>query len=152
MSQSTFSDQQQAFLDVLAANEDDNDTRLIYADWLEEHGQPSEADRQRHWAASKAWLVAFCKSSDCPDYSLIIRAAMNPGEFVRTTEHVSGVDEDDGEPYEYDDTYGCQIQDGSFYSGGRDAYGEIPPEFWDHLEVVTGVKQRKRPEYFRCGC
>jgi hypothetical protein len=38
------------------------------------------------------------------------------------------------------------------YELGRDASGQIPPEFWDHLEIVTGVKQNKRPNYFSCSC
>lgn len=47
---------QEAFLQALAANEDDVTTRMIYADWLDEHDQPEEADRQRKWPAAKAWL------------------------------------------------------------------------------------------------
>lgn len=35
---------------------------------------------------------------------------------------------------------------------GSDAHGDIPPEFWDHVEVVTGRKVPKRATYFSCSC
>lgn len=37
---------------------------------------------------------------------------------------------------------------------GSDAYGEIPEEFWHHVEVVTGKKlpSGHRPEHFSCSC
>jgi uncharacterized protein (TIGR02996 family) len=52
-----------AFLKVLADNEDDTTTRLVYADWLDEQGEHEEADRQRRWPAAKEWLVRFCKDA-----------------------------------------------------------------------------------------
>jgi hypothetical protein len=35
---------------------------------------------------------------------------------------------------------------------GEDAHGEIPDEFWTHLEVVTGERPPYRPKYFSCSC
>ena len=37
---------------------------------------------------------------------------------------------------------------------GFDIVGEIPPEFYEHVERYTGVKipADDRPEYFRCAC
>lgn len=37
---------------------------------------------------------------------------------------------------------------------GFDIYGSIPPEFWDHVEVVTGrtIPKENRAEYFSCAC
>jgi uncharacterized protein (TIGR02996 family) len=55
-----------AFLKLLAENEDDITTRLVYADWLDEHGEHEEADRQRKWPAAKEWLVKFCRDNN-PD-------------------------------------------------------------------------------------
>jgi uncharacterized protein (TIGR02996 family) len=51
------------FLKALAENEDDTTVRLVYADWLDEHGEHEEADRQRKWPAAKEWLVRFCKDN-----------------------------------------------------------------------------------------
>src|SRR6188472_327361 len=55
-----------AFLKALADNEDDTTTRLVYADWLDEHGEHEEADRQRRWPAAKEWLVRFCRDHNRP--------------------------------------------------------------------------------------
>jgi uncharacterized protein (TIGR02996 family) len=52
-----------AFITALEENEDDEATRLIYADWLEEQGQYEEAQRQRKWTAAKAWIAKLLK--DC---------------------------------------------------------------------------------------
>ena len=88
-------------------------------------------------AASEAWLRNFCATADCPGYDAVIAAA------------TSGYLEDE-------DGYGASYNnDGEYlYFSGRDAHGEIPPEFWDHVEVVTGKKigKDKRPEYFSCSC
>lgn len=37
-------DQQEAFLRAIAAAPDDDVTRLVYADWLEEHGELRKAE------------------------------------------------------------------------------------------------------------
>jgi hypothetical protein len=75
--------------------------------------------------ASEKWLREFVKNSDCPDYETVIQAAANG--------------EGDGE---------------YLFFGGQDAHGDIPPEFWDHVEVVTGRKIAKenRADWFSCSC
>lgn len=35
---------------------------------------------------------------------------------------------------------------------GEDAYGAIPNELWDHLEIAEGEKFPTRPKYFSCAC
>lgn len=84
-------------------------------------------DQQR--AASEAWLRNFCKISDCPSYEEVIGVAVA---------HADG---------DVLDTEFLHFQD-------RDAHGTIPPEFWDHLEVVTGVKvsEEDRATSFSCAC
>jgi len=42
--------EQKAFLATLWANPLDWTTRLVYADWLDEHGMKNAAIRQRNWA------------------------------------------------------------------------------------------------------
>ncbi len=35
---------------------------------------------------------------------------------------------------------------------GRDAHGDIPDEFWDHVETVIGRKVTTRASFFSCNC
>jgi hypothetical protein len=76
-------------------------------------------------AKSEAWLRNFIARSDCPTYEDVIAAAVDPPEF-------------------WSDDY--------LHFHGQDAHGSIPPEFWDHVEIVTGLRCRKRPSYFSCSC
>ena len=48
-----------AFLKSILEQPDDDARKLVYADWLEDHGEHEEADRQRQWPAAKEWLVRF---------------------------------------------------------------------------------------------
>jgi hypothetical protein len=89
-------------------------------------------------AASEQWLRAFAKVSDCPSYDVLIAAAAGK-DVAANSEYHSTAYENDGEFL-------------TFY--GRDAHGEIPPEFWHHVEVATGVKipSSKRAPFFSCSC
>ncbi len=73
---------------------------------------------------SEQWLRTFIEHADCPGYEETIGAATRAA--------------DNGEEY--------------VHFSGQDAHGEIPPEFWDHLSVVTGRKFDNKPEYFSCSC
>lgn len=88
--------------------------------------------------ASELWLRNFAQNNGGPDYEHMIAAAT--GDRLRTTHseesaHYSA--HNDGEYLHFD---------------GQDASGEIPPEFWDHVENVTGKRITKRPSYFSCSC
>lgn len=45
---------------------------------------------------------------------------------------------------EYDDEY--------ILVRGSDAHADIPPEFWDHLQIVTGRNFAHRADFFSCSC
>lgn len=79
--------------------------------------------------ASERWLRDFVARSDCPSYEAVIATAI--GEGAR------------------------QWSEGEYlHFEGVDAHGEIPPEFWDHVEIVTGrtIPQGSRASWFSCGC
>lgn len=76
--------------------------------------------------ASERWLREFINSADCPSYEEVMGA-------------IAG-----GNRSSYSDEY--------LHFDGSDAHGEIPPEFWDHAEVVLGRKLTQRPTYFSCSC
>lgn len=84
--------------------------------------EPKASDRR---AESEAWLRNFAKNNDCPGYEHLVAAAMDgPADFDADCLHFDGYD----------------------------AHGEIPPAFWDHMEVVTGMTFTQRPRYFSCSC
>jgi hypothetical protein len=85
-------------------------------------------------AASEAWLRAFCDSADCPRYDEMIAL-------------LSGKRTDDD-----DDYTSCHIDDEYLHFSGTDAHGEIPPEFWRHVETVLGCKFVNHPTSFSCSC
>lgn len=86
-------------------------------------------------AASEEWLRDFCAHSDCPGYDSVM-AVINGGSGVQLDEY-SGRSRIDGDYMHFD---------------GSDAHGEIPDEFWDHIEIVTGKKATHRASYFSCSC
>lgn len=78
-------------------------------------------------AVSEAWLRSFCENNDCPAYDTVMRA-------------IEGRDE---QSY-FDEEY--------LHFDGLDAHGEIPDEFWDHVEIVTGKRITMRSKWFSCSC
>lgn len=90
-------------------------------------------------ATSEAWLRNFCASADCPDYDTLI-GALDTGV----------IKDRDGS----DDYFNVRWGDEYLHFGGVDAHGDIPPEFWDHVEAVLGRKigPERRPNSFSCSC
>lgn len=93
-----------------------------------EHPQLDAAKVDHRKAFSEQWLREFCRRSDCPDYDTVLEQAVA---------HQSGK---------------VGWNDGYLHIQGEDAHGDIPPEFWEHVEVVTGQPMRKRASYFSCSC
>lgn len=73
---------------------------------------------------SERWLRDWIDSANCPGYEEVVAAAISSADRFSETVDI----------------------------GGSDAYGDIPNEFWAHLEVVTGRKFTHRPGYFSCSC
>lgn len=80
--------------------------------------------------ASERWLQNFCQTADCPGYETVLAAARRVA---------------DGEVVGYNEEY--------LHFRGVDAHGEIPEEFWDHIEIILGqpIKGR-RAKWFSCAC
>lgn len=77
-------------------------------------------------AASERWLREFVPRIGGPDYETVI----------------------------YNASHGANDGDALCFGEEIDGEREIPPEFWDHVEVVTGKKisAGQRASYFRCAC
>ncbi len=99
--------------------------------------EPGTSSITGNKAESEAWLRSFCEVSDCPRYERLIPLIL-------------GQREQD----ENDDGYGAyaSFRDDYLFFGNTDAHGDIPPQFWDHIEVVTGQKMNRRPAHFSCSC
>ncbi len=87
--------------------------------------------------ASKKWLEDWCDSHETPGYDRVMAVIM-------------------GEPMGGDPEYygSDRIEDDYIFINGSDAHGEIPDEFWDHVEIVTGQRweRERRPTFFTCSC
>jgi uncharacterized protein (TIGR02996 family) len=117
-----------AFLDALARNEDDTTTRLVYADWLDEHGEHEEADRQRKWPAAKEWLVRFCREHNPPPDE-------DPEVWVISYEDLLQLGR---EAVEGADEQGFGLSCGNNMDM-CDALRDNSREFWKNWSIVTGV-------------
>ena len=147
---------QDEFLQALAKDEDDADTRLVYADWLDEHGQHEEADRQRKWPAAKEWLVAFCQDFFEDDQDAIADdpAFENPYSYFYLSyemlvklgqEALQLAHQSNGLLY--------------FDCGANESLCDVlcadSDSFWSNLSVVTGVPLPRGTDtksIFSCSC
>lgn len=108
----------------------------------EEDRKRAEYVTERLLRTSENWLRDFCRNNDAPDYDVLMKAIKSEnGE-------ATGYEGEDENSW----SYSISIDEESVYVGGSNAHGTIPPEFWDHVEKVTGKKQLLRPGYFRCSC
>jgi hypothetical protein len=112
-------------------------------EWEEEPHQFTEEEEQKLLrvegvlSGSEQWLRRFCETNDCPSYEIMMEVINSPEDSQRES-----------------DDYGWSKDDQSITFYGRDAHADIPDEFWDHVENVTGKRfnQNQRPRYFSCSC
>jgi uncharacterized protein (TIGR02996 family) len=118
----------EAFLAALAANEDDVTTRMVYADWLDEHDEPEEADRMRKWPAAKAWLINYAAG-------------------------VSPYDADYGNVHAYE-KFMENVNEGTIFYHGSDCHSasevEHADELYANLTILTGRQYGSGS--FSCSC
>jgi uncharacterized protein (TIGR02996 family) len=130
-----------AFLRALAEDEDDTPTRLVYADWLDEHGEHEEADRQRKWPAAKEWLVRFFRDHNSGDY----HGQLDSYEDLVERGRVAVAEADER---------GLGFDCGSNESL-CDALRANPRQFWENWSIVTGIPlppDFEHKSYFGCSC
>ena len=127
-----------AFLRTLEANPHDDDTRLIFCDWLEERGEDDLAAHHRQWIVSRDWLRALAPTlglqNSTYDY--------NDKKAI-------------GDPITYEDLIDAgfgYLDDGNFWTqiGSEQARemmrGDMLKQFWQHWSNVTGREYETREE------
>jgi uncharacterized protein (TIGR02996 family) len=133
--------EREAFLQLLAKNEDDTTTRLVFADWLDDHGEHEEADRQRKWPAAKAWVVKFFEEHNQGDYY----GDLNTYEELIELGLVA-VKEANERGFGFD----CGSNESLC-----DALRANSAEFWKNWSIVTGIPlpaDAEKYSYFGCSC
>lgn len=91
---------------------------------------PEQEQAKANVKKSEEWLRRFCRDNDAPAYDDLLA-------FVHHHHADRG-------------RWGRE----SLYLGDQECHANIPAEFWDHIEVVTGLTfdQDLRAEYFSCAC
>lgn len=115
------------FIEAIAKDPRNMATRLVFADWLDDHDEPEEADAQRQFSVEKydaeMWLRQFCLQHDAK-YETLIKIVSKPyGEYCFGTD------------------YGPEA--------ARNDY------FWEAVEIVLGKlfnEEHRESMGFRCAC
>jgi len=146
-------EQEQVYLQTLQADEDDDATRAMYADWLDEQGRHDEAERQRKWPEAKAWLVELLAAHEgqywededgnmqpsdewSPDFKEFVETVQDSLENLRAGGH---------DPWGSFTTYNNNSL--------ADAINSNREQFWRVWSVLTGDPPPPEDrDYFRCGC
>lgn len=87
------SQEREAFEDVIKADRYDQVTRLVFADWLEEHGLDDEAAEQRRmaspdWVEAARWMEEYVKSigGNVLNYDSLFHRNEGTGRYERVEE------------------------------------------------------------------
>ena len=147
------------FLQSIHENPMDQDLRQVFADWLDEQGDHDEAERQRKYLDSVAWLREFARKHHGFGYEQYRTSEEQDKESRRFHPEY-----DANAVYEYDSYHQLlyflsRHVDGDHYLPFDTPYGfdEYSDELWGHFEVITAI-QAPQDEYrsemppFRCSC
>ena len=161
----------QHFLDLIKAEPGAYEHRYIYADWLDDHGEHDEADRQRRYESSKKWLMEFACDHDfghtITDNELQDLRERYPDDYDYYEPYCNNLhaykedspDAYDGNPF-VQLVYFLErhISDDAHYLPFETPHGftSYSDELWEHFEIVTGKRPsdqyRKEMPPFRCSC
>jgi uncharacterized protein (TIGR02996 family) len=146
--------EQQRFLKAILDNPKDWDTRLVYADWLEEHDFPEEATRQRKYRISYEWMKEFAfKHHPYSSYN-----SLDEYNEEELREHEVRILNDWLHFLHGHTLKERELDFGDFYVPfSRISFSEYTDEMWAHFEVLTGEVaptdwKRTRTPNFSCSC
>lgn len=141
------SSDEQAFLNLIEANPDDRAPRLVYADYLDEHDRPEEANRQRQWHDSREWLK---------DYAV----RLSPYETNGLTDWKTGKTLIGYPALGRDGAYEAMMErvedDAEVFASGSDLHSldelRDADEFFKHLAIVLGRAVNPSELSYSCSC
>lgn len=148
--------ERQAFEAALKENPEDWTTRLIYADWLDEHDMPEESDRQRNYRASHEWMAALAARAGqtCLNYGIDMPCDdwrdITPDDLIGAgCVYVDSLNDSFGPDY--------FVQRGSERLRDLVYEEELQEAYWRHWGVLTGRPVPAEWEYgvespFSCSC
>lgn len=160
------------FLKLIEDNPTDYSHRYVYADWLDEHGDHDEADRQRKYEGAYKWLTDYANNKEWTEvygdtefterFGSVIAAGEYGGEWPRGDEDYELIKLKDGREvyiqadrgdYRYESNpytqlvyfLGSHLDEKYFYLPFETPTGfnDYTDELWTNFEIVTGLK---RPE------
>jgi uncharacterized protein (TIGR02996 family) len=134
-------DDRQALLAAIEADPLDHLLRCVYADWLDEHGEVEEANRQRQWVSAYEYLL---KNFVNPYGEEEGEEPLGPAEVLEVLEYWQR----------------SLVEDGGICFGTLDAAENLydeenHSEFYRNLEIVTGttvLPETRERASFRCAC
>jgi uncharacterized protein (TIGR02996 family) len=113
-----------AFFALIRADPTNNDTRLVFADWCEEHGDMELAGMLR--GGSRAWIEEVAAHIGITYEELMGHAAA----WVKDGKDV-------------------MLDDGQFGFSATNVFYEVESDFWKHYAIMEGV-QGQSGDFFRC--
>lgn len=147
--------EKEIFESAIKQNRYDQSTRLVFADWLEEHGYDDEAVVQRLWTKEKQqsedWLREFAGTlgETCTNYDDVWQHKTKAVWEIIAYDMLIKV------ANEFLDTGEGFIQMGSEMARDILYNDTVREEFWKHFAVVTGrsaSEEQKEELFIGCYC
>jgi uncharacterized protein (TIGR02996 family) len=123
------SSDERALLAAIAAAPDDEAPHKVFADWLDEHDRPEEADWHRLWTTKAARKARKWFESFAAEHSAEI---LDEGGQPYTAADMIGFGEDYLRAGKYHVQYGMSLQEFMYVDANRQ-------RFWRHWALATGT-------------
>lgn len=168
-------DARQTFLEQIAEDDMNEESHLVYADWLEENGEDEEADRQRKYVPAKQWIIDLCERL-CNNRAKKIKEYMEDWPEDYEDQTLEEACDNYYDKITYDELMEIAteaieknpdkpwIGNGHMNWGGKESImndfsndyspGEQVKEFWKNWEIVTGLQGPEDPLSvgYSCAC